>query len=414
MKSPMAVFNRSSKAHPNLNLKSLVLNIAQECNMDCSYCYATTDAGAGTYGEPSLMTEEVARRAVDFLFQQAPGKNVRIVFFGGEPLLNHGLIEKVVCYANSKSQRRNKNVYYELVTNATLMSDYVIRFLAENRVFVQVSLDGPKEVNDKHRRFPDGRGTHDTIVGNAIKLLEACGDLVSVRATVTKDGVRCFDTIMYLLKMGFQNISLTPVYTLDQSINLNMEDMKVISEELKRYADLFLKSALEWRLLNKGQFLDALKTLQQIRLDRVFQRSFFCGAGRSMLAVSAGGDLYPCHSFVGLPEYRLGDVFQGILHEKIGEYQSTIHRRKQGKCSECWAKNLCGGGCAYAALVMNKSLTVPYENLCVFLKTIYGLATEVYDEIYGRDPDVIDYLCKYWEAKPLLDELKHLLGGDKG
>lgn len=414
MKSPMAVFNRSSRAHPDFNLNSLVLNIAQQCNMDCSYCYATTDVGAGTYGEPSFMTKEVACRAVDFLFQQAPGKNVRFVFFGGEPLLNYGLIEKVVCYANSKSQQCDKKVNYELVTNTTLMSDNIIRFLAENRVFVQVSLDGSKEVNDKNRRFPDGRGTHDTIVVNAIKLLEACGDLVSVRATVTKDGVRCFDTIMYLLKMGFQNISLTPVYTLDQSISLNMEDMKVISEGLKRYADLFLESALEWRLLNKGQFLDVLKTLQWMRLDKGFQRSFFCGAGRSMLAVSAGGDLYPCHSFVGLPEYRLGNVFQGILHEKIGEYQSTIHRRKQGECAKCWAKSLCGGGCAYAALVMNGSLIVPYEILCVFLKTIYELATDVYDEIHRRDPDVIEYLCKYWEAKPLLDELKHLLGGDEG
>lgn len=397
----------------DFGLKCLVLNVAQLCNMDCSYCYATTDKGAGTYGEPSFMTEEVAYRAVDFLFQRAPGKNVEIVFYGGEPLLNFGLIQKVVGYANSESSRHLKTVNYEVVTNATLLSDDVIRFLTNNRVFVQVSLDGPKEVNDKYRRLPDGRGTHDIIVGNVERLLKACGDLVSVRATVTREGIRCFDTIMYLLDLGFQDVNPTPVYTMDHTINLSMEDMKVVKEDLERYANLFLKSALEWRLLNDGQFLDVLKIIRQTRLDSSFQRRFFCGAGRSMLAVSASGDFYPCHSFVGFPEYRLGNVFQGIIYEKIREYYSTIRNRKQGKCSECWAKSLCGGGCAYAALVMNSCLTVPYDILCVFLKTIYGLAMDVYDEIHERDPDVIEYLCKYREAKPILDELKQLMKGDE-
>jgi uncharacterized protein len=379
--------------------------------MMCDYCYTKTDLGYGTYGEPSLMAEDVAYQAVDFLFQNSRSKNLEIVFFGGEPLINFDLIRKVVDHANLESEKKSRTVNFQIVTNATLLSEEVIRFVTENKVFVQVSLDGKKEVNDKHRIFLDGKGSHNSIVNTIKNLLDSCSELVSVRAVITRDGVKCFDTIKYFLDLGFQNIHFTPVYTTDPKINLRMDDMKLVKEELEKYAKAFLESALEWRLLNDGQFLDVLKIIHQARHDRVFHRTSFCGAGKSLLGISVEGDIYPCHSFIGLSEYNLGNVFRGISEKKLGNYHSTIDARLRGKCSKCWAKRLCGGGCAYAALAMNNCVTVPYDVLCFFLKTIYRLATDNYNKIHDIDPDIIEFLFKYPSSKPLIDEFMQIIEG---
>ena len=67
--------------------------------MRCPYCYGD----GGGYGGGGAMSEETAFRAVDWLIGQAgDGKEIWISFFGGEPLLNFALMEKVVAYAREK------------------------------------------------------------------------------------------------------------------------------------------------------------------------------------------------------------------------------------------------------------------------------------------------------------------------
>src|SRR5262245_4588777 len=82
---------------------SVVLNVANKCNLHCSYCY---EPEAAKYGpSPVQMDGEVARASVDFLFRRA-GKNreVNLIFFGGEALLNFKLMREVVAYAEERGR----------------------------------------------------------------------------------------------------------------------------------------------------------------------------------------------------------------------------------------------------------------------------------------------------------------------
>ncbi len=77
---------RASIDPAEVPLGTLVLEIAQTCNLRCAYCYA----GGGSYGgEARVMRPELARRAARFLVESSGDReSVTLVLFGGEPLLN--------------------------------------------------------------------------------------------------------------------------------------------------------------------------------------------------------------------------------------------------------------------------------------------------------------------------------------
>ena len=72
-----------------------------------------------------------------------------------------------------------------------------------------------------------------------------------------------------------------------------------------------------------------------------------CGIGRNTNAVDSDGNIFPCHRYVGMDKYILGNVFDGLNYEKtMGRYQEYNNNAIE-MCSKCWAKNLCGGGCPW-------------------------------------------------------------------
>jgi uncharacterized protein len=89
-----------------------------------------------------------------------------------------------------------------------------------------------------------------------------------------------------------------------------------------------------------------------------------CGAGSEYLAVTAEGNLYPCHQFAGMKDFYMGNVRSPQLNETISrEFRETHVFSKEG-CSECWAKYYCSGGCAANSFHATGSIRKPYKIGC--------------------------------------------------
>ena len=90
----------------NTVIKALCLHIAHTCNLNCEYCFASQ----GKYhGERALMSFEVGKRAIDFLIENSGSRvNLEVDFFGGEPLMNFGVVKGIVEYARSIEKEHNK------------------------------------------------------------------------------------------------------------------------------------------------------------------------------------------------------------------------------------------------------------------------------------------------------------------
>ena len=289
------------------SIKALCLHVAHTCNLNCSYCFASQ----GKYhGERALMSLETGKRAIDFLIENSGyHKNLDIDFFGGEPLMNWDVCKELVKYGREQEKIHGKNIRFTLTTNGVLLNDEVTEFCNKEMHNVVLSLDGRKEVNDRFRVDMAGNGSYDRIVPNFQKFVEKRGSKsYYMRGTFTHHNTDFVNDIKHMLDLGFTELSMEPVVTDPSSPSaLTEEDLPVLFDQYEELARLMVKR------YNEGNPF----TFYHYMLDLtcgpcIYKRVAGCGSGTEYLAVTPWGDLYPCHQFVGDPNYKMGDIYTGV------------------------------------------------------------------------------------------------------
>ena len=96
----------------------------------------------------------------------------------------------------------------------------------------------------------------------------------------------------------------------------------------------------------------------------IIKRIRGCGAGCEYVAITPEGDIYPCHQFVGKPEYKMGNIHQGSFDEELSKKFADINVFSRRKCGECWAKFWCSGGCSASNLLAEGDIKTPNHIAC--------------------------------------------------
>ncbi len=318
----------------------LMLNVSQGCNLACRYCFVER----GTYGLPRqgvrTMTERTARQAVDLLSQVgAAYPRHAIHFYGGEPLLNLSVIRATVAYAKQQARRQGKEIVFEITTNGTLLNEAVIAFLRDEAFHVLVSLDGPSAVHDEVRVFPDGRSSHDQVLHGAIRLLAQHSHVGA--SAVIRRGSRLAPIVDYLMTLGFPVIKAEWIRCDRTSpYALTDDDIAQYKDDLRRVCQQYVAAVFADRKFPVKDFQTRV-----MQLWKRTRRRYYCGAARTLLGVSAEGDLYPCALFVGNDDYRLGTLTSGPRPEALRQFAEAFNVETFTPCRNCWARYLCGGGC---------------------------------------------------------------------
>jgi len=168
------------------------------------------DRTMGDHGRPSRLTLILTTRCN--MNCSYPGDGTELTFYGGEPLLEPGLMRRVVEYAED-SRRSGERIKYWVVTNGTLITDEVSDFLAAHDFKIILSFDGVRAAQDFR-----GEGSFETLDRVLDSLRERHPDYfrraVEISVTVSPPAVRFLaDSVDYLLGKGVQEIDLTPVMT---------------------------------------------------------------------------------------------------------------------------------------------------------------------------------------------------------
>ena len=154
-------------AEPRLRL--LVLQPTPFCNINCSYCYLPDRTSRARM---SLATLDLVCHRV---FESARlDRKLEVAWHGGEPLA-----VPLAWYEDAfalMAKRRPATVQLEhcFQTNGLLLNQDWARFFARTGAKVGLSIDGPADLNDAHRRTRGGHGTHDKAM-RAVRLLQNQG-----------------------------------------------------------------------------------------------------------------------------------------------------------------------------------------------------------------------------------------------
>ncbi len=326
-------------------LHALSLAVAQSCNLGCTYCYAE---GGQFGGNPTNMTEDVARRAVDRLIDAAPaGARLSLAFLGGEPLINRAVLRSATIHATERARPRGLSIGFAITTNGTLLSESDAEFFETHAFAVTVSLDGGRAAHDAQRPYKGGRGSFDAIVARVTPLLQAQRRMqVSARVTVTPANLDLRETLDQLIALGFHSVGFSPMLSSPTGKGeMQTADLETMLAQMIDCGREFERRTLAGQRYPFANLLSAMK-----ELSRGTHRPYPCGAGAGYLAVSAEGKLSACHRFVGNEAGAMGSLDSGIDTARQTDWLATRHVHRQQPCSSCWARYLCGGGCHHEVL----------------------------------------------------------------
>ncbi|MCM1992579.1 thioether cross-link-forming SCIFF peptide maturase [Oceanirhabdus seepicola] len=345
-------------------IKALCLNIIHDCNLQCKYCFA--DEGE-YHGGKKRMSVDVAKKAIDFVIKNSgPRKNIEVDLFGGEPLMVMKEIKEIVQYGREAGVKHGKNIRFTMTTNATLLNDEIIEYLNENMVNIILSLDGRKNINDAMRQRKDGTGSYDTILPK-IKKMVAKRDkdkMHYVRGTFTRNNLDFFQDVKHFVEEGFKEISIEPVVLpYENPLALQPEDVEVIKAEYDKLYKYMAEKNSKGEGFNFYHFNVDLKGGPCI-----YKRISGCGAGHEYVAITPEGEIYPCHQFVGQEEYKMGTLESDELNQDIMKKFKSAHIYNKEKCTGCWARFYCSGGCQANNHSFNGDMNKPYELGCELQK----------------------------------------------
>jgi uncharacterized protein len=355
---------------------SLSLNIAQACNLSCTYCYA--DEGRFG-GKPRLMAEDVALSAIDRLIEGAGGHRVTIGFIGGEPFLNRRVLHRAVAHASARAAERGVRVGFSVTTNATLLTDEDLDLLRAKSFAVTVSLDGDAATNDRHRRSLGGASSGEAALSALRPLLDDPGGArIAARATVTRDDLRIAGRVEALAGAGFREVGVSPLRAgPDPSLALRPGDWPALLGAMIEAGDA------DWRhARSAGAFRFSNLAIALKELHRGACRPLPCGAAAGYVSVAADGSYYTCHRTIDDARHRLGGPDEGPSREARARFLEARHVDRQQPCRSCWARYLCGGGCHVEVDAAGRAG-------CDFIRGWLDYALRLYDRVALERPDLL-------------------------
>ena len=373
------------KDHPEDKIPPItnaVLQIANDCNLNCIYCYGD----GGSYGrERELMTMDTAKKAIDLMVANSEGINeLTVIFFGGEPLINFDVVKGTLEYCKSIEESCGKTFRYSMTTNGTIMNDEIYDFIKDNKVSVMISIDGGKELQNKHRCYCDGKGSFEDIQKNIERFKEARGGFLTARATVCSTDIRFKKIRDDLLALGFTNAVTSMVDTAEDSpLFIGGDYTQRVLEQYEILAEDFIEAVIN----NKKQ----LNNIFSEKLNRLYFKKLkirSCNAGYGGIAIGTDGNIYPCHRFMGMPEYIIGNLEEGIDEVARGGYrEATIYTKEE--CKTCWARYLCSGACAHTSAVHGGDVFHAPTCYCDIYKGLDELALYAYWKLKEWDEDIL-------------------------
>lgn len=310
-----------------------------DCNLKCIYCYANS-------GERNNnLSINIATKAIDYIaINSARNKNriLQVGFLGGgEPFLRWNFVKSTIEYAHIVAKKNNLKTYFTGVTNG-ILSDNKIDFIINNFNYLNISLDGTKEINDQHRLFRDSSSSFENVI-YTIKKLKDVNFSFAIRATISSLNVNEMESITryYCNELGVKRIHFEPLSACGRA-----KSKSELVPDLNQFVSNFKKCIKLSSKYKAELFCSA------IRLDILTSR--FCGALDQNFYVVPGGYITACTEVSSIKDPLSKIFFIGKFNKESNSFDIWNDKRnlladrtvdKIEDCSNCLSKWHCAGAC---------------------------------------------------------------------
>ena len=150
-------------------LSLLIKPASGGCNLRCRYCFYHDEQENRDTFSYGFMSEETLEILVQKALDAATGF-CSFGFQGGEPTLRGLDFFQKLIFLQKKYNVHHIKIANAIQTNGLAIDDEWAEFLHDNHFLVGLSLDGVKEVHDRNRLDPEGKGTFNRVLKTAQKL----------------------------------------------------------------------------------------------------------------------------------------------------------------------------------------------------------------------------------------------------
>ena len=352
------------------------------CNLDCDYCFYLEKEALFSDRKARRMPPHVLEAYIRNTIASTPiWSPVLFSWQGGEPtLLGLDFYKRAVKL--QKKYGDGRVIENTFQTNGTLIDNQWARFFKENNFLIGLSLDGPKDVHDKFRRYRSGAGSHAKVMAG-LKQLQDHGVNYNILCCVDRNSSQFPLEIYHFFKqLNVQFIQFTPIVeriagAATAATGLTLEGPGAVADA--KVADFSVRP-LDW-----GKFLASIFD-EWIRNDvgSVFVMNFEWSLAAKMkapgvvcvhqkdcgraLAVEHNGDVYSCDHFV-YPEYRLGNLTTKALSQLTDSDRQLAFGQSKSKsltqqCQQCPYLEMCWGGCPKHRFLSSKDGEPGLHYLC--------------------------------------------------
>jgi sulfatase maturation enzyme AslB (radical SAM superfamily) len=159
----------------------VTISCTNQCGQRCVYCYGTP-----AHRNRAVLDLDFCRTALELVTSGAGarGEKVRVIFHGvGEPTFAWKTFTACVETARAVTRRLDVTPHLDLCTGGQVSAERAA-WIADRFDSVQVSIDGPAEIQNRQRPRADGR---DSLAGplRLARAVKAAGKRLCVKATVT-------------------------------------------------------------------------------------------------------------------------------------------------------------------------------------------------------------------------------------
>lgn len=341
-----------------LGLSAVYINPTERCNMDCGYCYIPQDLRRGG----NQMDLASLQRALGILREHfsktlPPGRRASIIFHGAEPLLCRESLAKLI--PEFKADFR-----FGVQTNGTLLDGPTAELLMSHGVGIGLSLDASTaDLAGRTRKTWAGSGVFEQTLAAMERLRGYPAH--NVICTVTRENMAGLtDLVDFLHEREVPATMLNMVRcTLPGARTLKPSDEEVFPHFLAALEGTHSLYKRTGRKLVVANFANILISILAPTARRLMCDLSPCGGGRSFFALAPDGGMYPCSEFIGLPDFKGGNLFSDSIPAVLA---SAPFKRVTGRkvediqpCAHCALRAFCGAPCPAEAQEMNGGMDRP-------------------------------------------------------